>query len=411
MKVLMLSWEYTPHIVGGLGAHVVDIVPELVADGVEVHLVVPRLSGGEHSEPLPMPDGSPATNGSRVYRVDPSGMQGDFFTNTWHDNIQVESFCTQLAIHVGGFDLIHDHDWLSGFAAVALKHNFHLPLLTTIHATEMGRNRGQLYGEMQRSIHMAEWWLTYESWRIIACSQYMSWEVQTYFGAPQEKITVIPNGVHYDRFDPLRGVDLSTFRTGYARPDQPIVYYVGRMVPQKGLQTIVEAAPYVLREWPGVKFVLAGSGRGYIDELSAKAGELGVADNIIFPGRVPDEVRDGLFMVADAAVFPSIYEPFGIVALEAMAAGTPVIVSDVGGLSEVVDLHETGIKVYPDDPQSLAWGILHTLKHPDWSRQRARNAERVVREEYNWSLIADKTLAVYEQVVAEARSGDWAYRV
>lgn len=411
MKVLMLSWEYTPHIVGGLGAHVVDIVPELIADGVEVHLVVPRLSGGDYSEPLPMPDGSPATNGSRVYRVDPSGMQGDFFTNTWHDNIQVESFCTQLVRHEGGFDLIHDHDWLSGFAAIALKHNFHLPLLSTIHATEMGRNRGQLYGEMQRSIHMAEWWLTFESWRIIACSQYMSWEVQTYFGAPREKITVIPNGVHYERFDPLRGVDLSAFRAGYARPDQPIIYYVGRMVPQKGLQTIVEAAPYVLREWPGVKFVLAGSGRGYIDELSAKARELGVADNIIFTGRVPDEVRDGLFMVADAAVFPSIYEPFGIVALEAMAAGTPVIVSDVGGLSEVVDLHETGIIVYPDDPQSLAWGILHTLKHPEWSRKRALNAARVVREQYNWGLIADKTLAVYEQVAAEARSGDWAYKV
>lgn len=411
MKVLMLSWEYTPHIVGGLGAHVVDIVPQLVSHGVEIHLVVPKLGGGEFTEPLPLPDGTHATNGSRVYRVDPSGMQGDFFTNTWHDNIQVESFCSQLIRSEGGFDLIHDHDWLSGFATVALKNNFRLPLLSTIHATEMGRNKGQLYGEMQRSIHMAEWWLTFDSWRIIACSQYMSWEVQTYFGAPPEKITVIPNGVDATRFDHLRGLDLSAFRAGYARPDQPIVYYVGRMVPQKGLQVIVEAAPYVLREWPGVKFVLAGGGSGYVSELSAKARELGVADNIIFTGRVPDEVRDGLFMVANAAVFPSIYEPFGIVALEAMAAGTPVIVSDVGGLSEVVDLHETGIKVYPDDPQSLAWGILHTLKHPDWAQARARNAERVVREEFNWDLIAKKTIDVYDRVVSEARAGDWAYRV
>jgi len=338
-------------------------------------------------------------------------MQGDFFTNTWHDNIQVESFCTHLVRQEGGFDLIHDHDWLSGFAAIALKHNYRLPLLSTIHATEMGRNQGKLYGEMQRSIHMAEWWLTFESWRIIACSQYMSWEVQTYFSAPSEKITVIPNGVDPRRFDALRGLDLASFRAAYARPDQPIVYYVGRMVPQKGLQTIVEAAQYVLREWPGVKFVLAGGGSGYTNELRAKARELGVANNIIFPGRVSDEVRDGLFKVADAAVFPSIYEPFGIVALEAMAAGTPVIVSDVGGLSEVVDLHETGIKVYPDDPQSLAWGILHTLKHPEWSRQRARNADRVVREQFNWSLIADKTLDVYKQVVSEAKGGDWAYKV
>jgi glycogen synthase len=410
MKVLMLSWEYTPHIVGGLGAHVVDIVPELIADGVEVHLVVPRLGGGEGMEPLPMPDGSPAKNGSTVYRINPSGMEGDFFTNTWHDNIEVQTFCARLIRHNDGFDLIHNHDWLSGFAAISLKQEFHLPMLATIHATEMGRNQGQLHGEMQRSIHMAEWWLTYEAWRVITCSQYMAWEVMQYFGAPQEKIDVIPNGVYTDRFDALRGQDLSQFRLGWAQPNEPIVYYVGRMVPQKGVQIIVDSVPYVLREWPGVKFVIAGGGKQYTDELRAKASSLGVADNIIFPGRISDEVRDGLFMVADVAVFPSIYEPFGIVALEAMAAGTPVVVSDVGGLTEVVDLHETGIKVYPDDPQSLAWGILHTLKNPQWSRARAENAYRAVREEFNWSLIADRTLDVYRRVVNEAKAGDWAYR-
>ncbi|HUP28239.1 MAG TPA: glycosyltransferase family 4 protein, partial [Chloroflexia bacterium] len=283
-----------------------------------------------------------------------------------------------------------------------------LPLLTTIHATEMGRNQGHLYGEMQKSIHMAEWWLTFESWRVIACSQYMAWEVREYFGAPAEKIDVIPNGVDPRRFDALNGVDLSDFRLGFARPDQPIVYYVGRMVREKGLSVIVESAPYVLREWPGVRFVLAGGGN--VDSLRAKARELGVQDNILFPGRISDEVRDGLFKVADVAVFPSIYEPFGIVALEAMAAGTPVVVSDVGGLAEVVDLHETGIKVYPNDPESLAWGILHTLKHPEWSRARAANAERVVRSQFNWDLIAGMTVDVYKRVATEAKAGDWAHK-
>lgn len=409
MKVLMLSWEYTPHIVGGLGKHVVEIVPELIADGVEVHLVVPKLGGGDFTEPLPSPDGTPVQNGSRLYRVDPSGLQGDFFTNTWHDNILVEGFCNRLLREEGGFDLIHDHDWLSGFAAIALKHNYHLPLVSTIHATEMGRNRGQLYGEMQRSIHMAEWWLTYESWSIIACSQYMAWEVQTYFGAPPQKVDVIPNGVDPKRFDALKNEDLTSFRLAFAGPGEPIVYYVGRMVPEKGLSVLIDAVPSVLREWPGVKFVLAGGG-GYANDLRAQAERLGVASNVIFPGRIPDHVRDGLFRIADVAVFPSLYEPFGIVALEAMAAGTPVVVSDVGGLSEVVDLHETGIKVYPDNPESLAWGILHTLKHPDWSRTRVENAGRIVRSQYNWGRIADMTLDVYRRVAEEARAGDWAYR-
>ncbi len=409
MKVLMLSWEYTPHIVGGLGARVVDLVSELVADGVEVHLVVPRLGGGEFTEPLPMPDGSPATNGSRVYRVEPSGMQGDFFTNTWHDNIQVRA---SALTWYGTKAALTSYTTMTGSADSPLSPS---SIISTYLSSRLS---------MQR-----RWGITRASSRrdaalhthggVVAYLKFVAhYHVQPVyvlggagiFGAPAEKITVIPNGVDPRQFDALRGLDLASFRVAYARPDQPIVYYVGRMVPQKGLQTIVEAAPYVLREWPGVKFVLAGGGSGYTNELRAKAIELGVANNIIFPGRISDEVRDGLFKVADAAVFPSIYEPFGIVALEAMAAGTPVIVSDVGGLSEVVDLHETGIKVYPDDPQSLAWGILHTLKHPEWSRQRARNADRVVREQFNWSLIADKTLDVYKQVVAEAKAGDWAYK-
>jgi glycogen(starch) synthase len=219
---------------------------------------------------------------------------------------------------------------------------------------------------------------------------------------------VIPNGVDPRRFDALKGMDLKTFRAGFAGPNEPIVYYVGRMVPEKGLSVLIDAAPLVLREWPGVKFVLAGGG-GYANELRAKANALGVGGNIIFPGRIPDEVRDGLFKVADVAVFPSLYEPFGIVALEAMAAGTPVVVSDVGGLSEVVDLHETGIKVYPDDPESLAWGILHTLKNPQWSKARAENANRVVRTLYNWDRVAGMTADVYKRVVSEAKAGDWAY--
>lgn len=409
MKVLMLSWEYTPHIVGGLGKHVVELVPELVAKGVEVHLVVPRLGGGEWKEPLPMPDGSPAQNGSHVYRIEAGRDGGDFFANTWHDNVGLEEFSTWLIRHEGGFNLIHNHDWLSGFSAVGLKHDLHLPMLTTIHATEKGRNGGHLWEGMQNAIHQAEWWLAYEAWRVITCSHYMAWEVRNSFGVPDEKIDVIPNGVDPRRFDALHGIDLASFRLGFAQPHQPIVYYVGRMVREKGLSVLIDAAPMVLREWPDVRFVLAGGG-WYANELRAKADDLGVTDNIIFPGRISDEVRDALFKVANVAVFPSLYEPFGIVALEAMAAGAPVVVSEAGGLPEVVDLHETGITVHTNDAGSLAWGILHTLRNPEWSRQRAENANRVVRSQFNWSRIADMTCQVYERVVSEAKAGDWAYR-
>ena len=410
MKVLMLSWEYPPHIVGGMGKHVVELVPELLADGVEVHLVVPKLRGGQPCEPLALPDGSPAANGSRVYRVEPSGTRGDFFASTYHDNISLCEFATQLVEEQGGFDLIHNHDWLSSFAAINLKDGFRLPLLTTVHATEMGRNHGNLYGSLQQAIHQAEWRAIYESWRVIACSSYMSWELQTYFGVPPEKVDVIPNGIDTRRFDALNGKDLSEFRLEFAQPDQPIIYHVGRIVPEKGLSVLVDSVPLVLREWPQAKFVVAGGG-AYVEDLRAKARALGIEDNIIFPGRVSDEVRDRLFKVANVAVFPSLYEPFGIVALEAMSAGTPVVVTEVGGLPEVVELHRTGITVKPNDPHSLAWGILHTLKHQEWSATRASNAGHVARAEFNWARIADQTTRVYRRVADEACAGDWAYKV
>jgi glycogen(starch) synthase len=132
-----------------------------------------------------------------------------------------------------------------------------------------------------------------------------------------------------------------------------------------------------------------------------------VGEKVLLTGFISDDDRDKLFKIADCAVFPSLYEPFGIVALEAMAARCPVIVSAVGGLQDVVEHNETGIVVYPNNVDSLAWGIVHTLQHPKWSAARVENAYRVVRERYNWEHIARTTAEVYRQVIAERRVVDW----
>jgi glycosyltransferase involved in cell wall biosynthesis len=397
-------------MVGGLGKHVVELLPELVDEDVEVHLVTPRFRGHVHDDAiLSAATGRPAANGSHFYRVDPFPHQvGNFYANTVQTNIMLEAACQRLIETTGPFDLIHAHDWLVSFAAIGVKHAHHIPLLSTIHATEMGRNGGQLWEDMQRDIHQAEWRLVFESWRAIACSHYMSWEVQNYFGAPQSKIDVVPNGVDPAPFDRLNGQDLSAFRANLARPDQKIVFYVGRLVWEKGLQVLVDAAPQIVAQYPNVRFIVAGGG-DFRFQLADRARERGVGDWFHFPGRISDDDRDMLYKVADCAVFPSLYEPFGIVALEAMAAGTPVVTTDTGGLAEVVQLHETGIKVNPNDPGSLAWGILHTLQHPDWSRQRALNARAEVDRLFNWDRIAKMTRHVYARIVHEAKAGDWAY--
>ena len=132
-----------------------------------------------------------------------------------------------------------------------------------------------------------------------------------------------------------------------------------------------------------------------------------MGEKVLFTGFITDEDRDRLFKIADCAVFPSLYEPFGIVALEAMAAKCPVVVSEVGGLKDVVEHGETGITVYPDDPGSLAWGIVHTLQHPESSAARVGRAYQVVREVYNWERIARMTADVYRQIIAERTVTDW----
>jgi len=137
------------------------------------------------------------------------------------------------------------------------------------------------------------------------------------------------------------------------------------------------------------------------------AWSLGVGEKVLLTGFIFDEDRDRLFKMANCAVFPSLYEPFGIVALQAMAAKCPVVVSEVGGLTEVVRHAETGITIYPDNRESLAWGIVHTLQHPDWTAKRVESAYREVRELYNWDRIARLTANVYERIVAERALTKW----
>ncbi len=398
MRVLMFSWEYPPHVVGGLGEHVANLVPALGLQGVDVHLVTPRWAGGPSEE---------RGEGYTIHRVDPPTFEApDAYTCAWQTSLALEKHAENLWRSTGPFDLLHAHDWLAAFAPVALKRSFKIPLIATIHATERGRGRGYLGAEIQHSINNTEWWLVYEAWRVICASRYMAHEVTDYFRAPTDKIDVIPNGVSADAFARWEGKDLSAFRAMYALPEEDIVFNVGRLVYEKGVGVLVEAIPRVLRECPRARFVIAGSGR-YGEDLRHRAWQLGVADKTLFTGYIPNEDRDRLYRVAACAVFPSLYEPFGIVALEAMAAQAPVVVSEVGGLAEVVQHSETGITVYPNNPDSLAWGIVHTLTRPDWALQRAANAYRMVLEEYNWPVIARRTAEVYRRVIAERASATW----
>jgi glycosyltransferase involved in cell wall biosynthesis len=224
-------------------------------------------------------------------------------------------------------------------------------------------------------------------------------EVQSFFLTPASRLDVVFNGVN---FDDLRNgynkKELAAFRASYAEPGESIVFAVARLVYQKGLHRLVEATPRILAECPQARIIIAGKGPE-AENLKQQVQHLGISDRVNFVGFISDKERNHFYRIAACAVFPSLYEPFGIVALEAMALRCPVVVSEVGGLAEIVKHGETGVTIYPDNAESIAWGVLNLLTHPGWAERHADNAYRFVEELFNWPRIARLTRGVYRRVL------------
>jgi glycosyltransferase involved in cell wall biosynthesis len=223
------------------------------------------------------------------------------------------------------------------------------------------------------------------------------------FSLPREKIDAIPNGVDVTEF--VGAFNRDSFRKQYALPEEKIVLFVGRLVYEKGASLLVEAMPRVLAK-TNSKFVFIGE--GYMKEqLISRVRQLGLADKAYFTGYADEKTLRQLYRVADVCAFPSLYEPFGIVALEAMAARVPVVVSDIGGLSEIVEHDKTGVKVYHDNVESLAWGIIRVLTDPPYANYLRTNAAKAVLEMFSWNQIAVRTKKIYERVREEYEKGTW----
>jgi 1,4-alpha-glucan branching enzyme len=377
LRVLLLTWEYPPRIVGGLGRHVYDLSRALVGLGSEVVVV---------TAPVPESPTVEDDEGVKVYRVPEETYGGDFLDWVASMNRQMFQSVGNLLEEGKEFDVIHAHDWLVEAAALKLAEGFGLPLVATIHATEYGRCQG-IHNETQHRIHLAEQRLVHNARIVICCSDYMKQEVSRLFGVPPAKIKVIPNGVNPE----VLGV--KEWR-GFAAPPAPTVLYLGRLVPEKGVQDLIRALPLIEGQAPGVQAVLCGQGP-YEGELRRLSADLNLTHRVHFTGFVDGPIRNEFFRQAAAAVFPSYYEPFGIVALEAMAAQVPVIVGDTGGLSEVVEHGIDGFKVPPGRPDVLARYVGEILTNPSLAEDLCRRGWRKVRSTYNWKHIAAVTHETY----------------
>ncbi len=390
MKILMLTWEYPPRIVGGIARVVHDLSKRLIKDGHEVTVVTYRDSAD-----VPEYENDKGVN---VYRVDNYMIHPNNFID-WimQLNFNLVSKATEIINKEGGFDVIHAHDWLVTYAAKTLKNAYDIPIVATIHATEAGRNSG-IHDETQRYINDTEWLLTYEATEVIVNSNYMKNEIQRLFGLPFEKINVIPNGINLSNFTGIeRDYD---FRRQYAMDNEKIILYVGRLVYEKGIQHLIAAMPKILSNYHDAKLIIAGRG-GMMDELKAEARNLGLGNKIYFTGYLDSKQVQKMYKCADVAVFPSTYEPFGIVALEAMLAGVPTVVSDVGGLNEIINHGVDGMKSYTGNPNSIADSVTALLKDHQLAANVSKKAKQKVKEQFNWEKIAQDTHFTYEKAICQ----------
>lgn len=380
-KILMLAWEFPPMMVGGLSRHVYDLSKALVNQGNEVHVITTAVHGYPSYE---------INYGVHVHRITSLQPHADSFYD-WVGslNIAFTDYVRELAKGIE-FHLIHAHDWLVSVAAKALKHELSLPLIATIHATEKGRNNG-LFTQLQKDIHHKEWELMYEARKVIVCSEYMKKEVVEGFQLPEEKIEIIPNGVDLEMVEKKSEAKWKQY---YGSDSDIYIFSVGRMVREKGFQTIIAAAPEVLKRHPNVKFIIAGKGP-MLDELRQKVQDNALAHAIHFVGFVEDDFRNQLLNGCDICLFPSHYEPFGIVALEGLIAGKPTIVSDVGGFSEIVTHDETGLKMFPDDAWSLVVQVCRCIEDKQLANKISINGKLLAENKYSWEAISQKTIGIY----------------
>jgi glycogen synthase len=387
MRILMLTWEYPPRIVGGISRVVEGLSRSLTELGHEVHVITNEMPG------YPAEDND---RGVFLHRVPIESPTPSFHTWVMMMDHYFTKRAGRLARETGDFDIIHVHDWLVEPTGAELKSFFPTTMVTTLHSLEFRRSGGISTPE-SKMVDSLEWWATYESTLVIVCSKSMLDDTLVHFQAPVDKMRVIPIGIDPSKFQ-NRNVDKNRVRGKFGvAPHEKLILFVGRLTNQKGCEYLIRAIPYVAKYF-NVKLLIAGD--GYLkSELESIASGAGVRSRTIFAGYVGDEDLTDLFLCSDVMAIPSVYEPFGVVALEAMAARLPVVASNIDGLAEIIKHEENGILVFPRDISSIAWGISRVLSDAGNTQRLLNNAAKDVETRFSWKTIATDTLNAYKDAL------------
>ncbi|MCS7115629.1 MAG: glycosyltransferase family 4 protein [Nitrososphaerota archaeon] len=414
MKMVVLVYEYPPKIVGGLGTYAAEITRRFVL--MEHDVTVFTMNDDQGTLPT-----REIWRGIEIHRplhIDVSDSLPDVVADDvkkWGRGIQLFSkilvynylSASKLVNELikkenFKYDLVVAHDWLSAISGVTIKKETGLPLVFHVHSTEKGRTLGN-GSEVVSSIELRG---AKAADMVITVSYAMKDELIK-LGFPSEKIEVCHNGVDPQKYNPetVKSEDVRRLRESYGiKEDEPMILFLGRLVGVKGVDKLVMAMPHVLQKYPKAKLVIVGVGdmQDYLKNLvDVMRLQNAVKLNFNF---ISEEDRILHYAACDVAVFPSLYEPFGIVALEAMSMERPVVVGAAGvsGMREVVVCcgeEQCGFHINPANPADIAWGINSALESPEKRRWLGKNGRRRVLKEFTWEKIAEKTIELYERVI------------
>ena len=414
MKMAVLVYEYPPTIVGGLGTYAAEITRKFVLLDHDVSVFTMNDDTGS----LPTRELWRGIEIHRPLHIDVSDSLPDviaedirkwgrgihFFSKLLVYNYLTASKMVNELVRSEGFlfDIVIAHDWLSAMGGIAIKRELGLPLVLHVHSTEKGRTMGN-GSEVVSNIELRA---AQTADMIITVSNAMKDELIG-LGFPAEKIRVVYNGVDPDKYscNTVSREKVREIREYYGlKDDDLMVLFLGRLVSVKGVDKLIVAMTHVLQRIPNAKLVIVGLG-DMQDYLSRLAQNLKLQDNVRFRFEfIPEEERIAHYAACDVAVFPSVYEPFGIVAIEAMSMEKPVVVgaSGVSGMREIVIAsgeEQCGFHVNPNDPTDIAWGIINSLQDPEKKRQLGQNGRKRVLKEFTWDEIAKRTIKNYSELL------------
>jgi glycosyltransferase involved in cell wall biosynthesis len=399
MRILMLGWELPPHNSGGLGVACYQLCKALSSKGADIEFVLPY--NADHGIDFMT---ITAAHPQGVSEILKSGIAYDSYKYVFTDGhaethdiySQVHMYEQAVAqlVFKRDFDIVHAHDWLTFRAALRAKQTLGCPIVLHVHSIERDRAGGGKGNPLCREIESMSFMLAD---RIVAVSQHTKNMIIQDYDIPEDKIEVVHNSIEPDGLEPLDGDNTYRYLQAMRSHGYRTVVAVNRLTVQKGMPNLLHAAKEVVARAPKTLFLIVGSGEQYF-ELLQLAADLGIAKNVIFTGFLRGKKWRDAYAAADLFVMPSISEPFGLTALEAIGYGTPALITRQSGVAEVMrnclkvdfwDINEMANQITAVVQNDALRDTLHANSYQEFSQ-------------LSWSKAADKLLGIYDHHLAGA---------